>query len=121
MDFNHESRARLISLLGISAFWGISLSEDLWLDIFKRLPVKTLYRFQCVCKKWKSIISSTFFIAFHHSFSSLTTPPNKKPYLRLNAGDVDQNSYSLHSNNTQQHLHFPFRFVGNLAASISLA
>jgi hypothetical protein len=44
----------------------IRLPHDLEIEILVRLPtVKSLLRFQCVCKSWKSLISSPAFISMH--------------------------------------------------------
>ncbi|XP_050381835.1 F-box/kelch-repeat protein At3g23880-like [Argentina anserina] len=42
-----------------------SISEDLYMEILVRLPVKYLIRFQCVCKKWKGLIRSSSFVRAH--------------------------------------------------------
>ncbi|XP_022861358.1 F-box/kelch-repeat protein At3g23880-like [Olea europaea var. sylvestris] len=41
------------------------IPEDIIINIFLRLPVKTLLRFKCVCKSWCSIIASCSFIYEH--------------------------------------------------------
>jgi F-box interacting protein len=41
------------------------LPHDLQIEILVRLPVKSLLRFQCVSKSWKSLIRSTDFISMH--------------------------------------------------------
>lgn len=38
------------------------LPQDLLIDIFVRLSSKSLLRFQCLSKSWKSLITSLFFI-----------------------------------------------------------
>ncbi|PHT47496.1 hypothetical protein CQW23_11704 [Capsicum baccatum] len=43
----------------------IAGSEDLLTEIFLRLPTKSLVRFQCVSKRWLSLISSTHFRRIH--------------------------------------------------------
>jgi F-box interacting protein len=44
----------------------IRLPHDLQIEILVRLPaVKSLLRFQCVCKSWKSLIPSPAFISMH--------------------------------------------------------
>ncbi|XP_074306796.1 F-box/kelch-repeat protein At3g23880-like [Silene latifolia] len=40
-------------------------SEDIWFEIFKQLPVKTLGKCRCVCKSWRSLIVSPSFMAAH--------------------------------------------------------
>ncbi|XP_050290062.1 F-box/LRR-repeat/kelch-repeat protein At2g27520-like [Quercus robur] len=41
------------------------LSEDVLMDIFSRLPVKTLLQFKSVCKSWYDIIKDPIFITKH--------------------------------------------------------
>ncbi|KAK4256379.1 hypothetical protein QN277_009254 [Acacia crassicarpa] len=41
------------------------LPEEITRNILKRLPVKSLIRFQCVCKHWKNLIKSRSFVADH--------------------------------------------------------
>ncbi|OIT22602.1 PREDICTED: F-box protein At1g53790-like [Nicotiana attenuata] len=55
----------------------IMLSKDVMMDIFSRLPAKTLCRLRCVCKEWRSLISDPFFKSLHRARSSL------KPSLLL--------------------------------------
>ncbi|XP_028791772.1 F-box/kelch-repeat protein At3g23880-like [Neltuma alba] len=45
------------------------LHEEIIRNILKRLPVKSLLRFQCVCKQWKNLIKTRSFVADHlHHF-----------------------------------------------------
>ncbi|KAK4264706.1 hypothetical protein QN277_025845 [Acacia crassicarpa] len=41
------------------------LPQEIFTNILKRLPVKSLIRFQCVCKDWKRLFKTPFFIAEH--------------------------------------------------------
>ena len=41
------------------------LPDEIVLDIFARLPVKSLLRFRCVCKPWYSSIANPNFITTH--------------------------------------------------------
>ncbi|XP_074296873.1 F-box/kelch-repeat protein At3g06240-like [Silene latifolia] len=41
------------------------ISEDIWFEIFKKFPVKTLGKCRCVCKSWHSLIISSSFMAAH--------------------------------------------------------
>ncbi|CAH9094770.1 unnamed protein product [Cuscuta epithymum] len=43
-------------------------------DVLKRLPVKSLIRFQTVCKLWKNLIKSPSFIASHLDHSDRENP-----------------------------------------------
>ncbi|KAI3945950.1 hypothetical protein MKW92_010741, partial [Papaver armeniacum] len=52
--------------------FSISLQDEIVYEIISRLPVKTLMRFKCVCKRWLSlIIDDTYFIDLHLSRSKL--------------------------------------------------
>ncbi|KAK9911647.1 hypothetical protein M0R45_035565 [Rubus argutus] len=42
-----------------------SLDEDLILEIFSRLPVKSLMRFRCVSKEWYSLTKNSYLINIH--------------------------------------------------------
>lgn len=44
---------------------GDSLPEEIVFDILTRLPVKSIYRFKCVCKSWLSTVSTSKFIDSH--------------------------------------------------------
>ncbi|XVE81980.1 hypothetical protein DITRI_Ditri15bG0110200 [Diplodiscus trichospermus] len=56
------------------------LNRDIIEEILTRLPVKSLLRFKCVCKSWKSLISSPSFARLHLERSSgtkiLTSTPS---------------------------------------------
>ncbi|KAK3416982.1 hypothetical protein EUGRSUZ_H02734 [Eucalyptus grandis] len=47
-----------------------TLSEDDETEILLRLPVKSLLRFKCVCKRWNSLISSPQFAKTHLQISA---------------------------------------------------
>lgn len=47
------------------------LPEDILADILIRLPVTTLARFRCVCKSWRSLFASPFFVRMHLNFLKL--------------------------------------------------
>ncbi|KAI9127051.1 hypothetical protein K1719_001610 [Acacia pycnantha] len=48
--------------------------EEIIRNILKRLPVKSLIRFQCVCKPWKNLIKTSSFIADHLHHSTHQNP-----------------------------------------------
>ncbi|XP_054779338.1 F-box/kelch-repeat protein At3g23880-like [Prosopis cineraria] len=50
------------------------LPQEIIVNILKRLPVKSLIRFQCVCKHWKHLIKSSYFVSEHLHHSSLQNP-----------------------------------------------
>ncbi|KAK4259386.1 hypothetical protein QN277_005724 [Acacia crassicarpa] len=52
------------------------LPQDIITNILIRLPVKSLFRFQCVCKFWKNLFKTPSFIAEHLHHSS-----HQNPYL----------------------------------------
>ncbi|XP_030445750.1 F-box/kelch-repeat protein At3g23880-like [Syzygium oleosum] len=47
-----------------------SFPDDITVDILLRLPVKSLARFWCVCKSWKSLLASAYFVKAHLDRSS---------------------------------------------------
>ncbi|KAI9127201.1 hypothetical protein K1719_001760 [Acacia pycnantha] len=57
------------------------LPEDIVRTILKRLPVKSLIRFQCVCTDWKNLLMTPSFIK-EHSHHSM----NENPLLLLRWG-----------------------------------
>ncbi|XP_054797552.1 F-box protein At3g07870-like [Prosopis cineraria] len=50
------------------------LPDDIIVNILKGLPVKSLIRFQSVCKHWKNLFKSPSFIADHLHHSSYQNP-----------------------------------------------
>ncbi|KAK4259385.1 hypothetical protein QN277_005723 [Acacia crassicarpa] len=50
------------------------LPQDIIANILIRLPVKSLIRFQCVCKFWKNLFKTPSFIAEHLHYSSHQNP-----------------------------------------------
>ncbi|KAL3726851.1 hypothetical protein ACJRO7_031709 [Eucalyptus globulus] len=42
-----------------------SIPEEIVVDILLRLPAKSLGRFKCVCKRWRSLISNPGFVRSH--------------------------------------------------------
>ncbi|KAI9127142.1 hypothetical protein K1719_001701 [Acacia pycnantha] len=50
------------------------LPEEVFTDILKRLPVKSLFRFQSVCKYWKNLIKTPSFIKDHLHISTRQNP-----------------------------------------------
>ncbi|KAK4256276.1 hypothetical protein QN277_009161 [Acacia crassicarpa] len=50
------------------------LPHEIIRNILKRLPVKSLIRFQCVCKDWKNLIQNPSFIADHLQQSTHQNP-----------------------------------------------
>ncbi|XP_028785357.1 F-box/LRR-repeat/kelch-repeat protein At2g27520-like [Neltuma alba] len=52
------------------------LPEDIMANILKRIPIKSLSRFRCVCKQWKNLFQTRSFIAdyLHHPGHDDTPP-----------------------------------------------
>ncbi|XP_028793301.1 putative F-box protein At1g33530 [Neltuma alba] len=50
------------------------LHEEIIRQILKRLPVKSLIRFQCVSERWKNLIKSPSFIDEHLHYSTHQNP-----------------------------------------------
>ncbi|XP_054776176.1 putative F-box protein At4g09190 isoform X2 [Prosopis cineraria] len=50
------------------------LPQDIIIEILKRLPVKSLIRFQSVCKLWKNLIQTPAFITNHLHHSAHNNP-----------------------------------------------
>ncbi|XP_054777167.1 putative F-box protein At3g10430 isoform X2 [Prosopis cineraria] len=48
--------------------------QEIIRNILKRLPVKSLMRFQCVCKQWKNLIKTPSFISDHLHHSTYHNP-----------------------------------------------
>ncbi|KAL6144086.1 hypothetical protein ACLB2K_054781 [Fragaria x ananassa] len=44
--------------------------EDVVVEIFARLPVKTLMRFRCVCTTWRSLIADPHFVKKHMKYDA---------------------------------------------------
>ncbi|KAI9108831.1 hypothetical protein K1719_020136 [Acacia pycnantha] len=53
-------------------------------NILKRLPVKSLIRFQCVCKDWKNLIQNPSFIADHLEHATHQNPSLLLEYIEIN-------------------------------------
>jgi F-box interacting protein len=68
------------------------LPRDLHNEILVRLPAKSLLRFQCVCKSWKSFIRSRRFIAMHVEHSE-----SMDNYVHL----LHSSKYECHYKKTQ--------------------
>ncbi|KNA23078.1 hypothetical protein SOVF_027830 [Spinacia oleracea] len=46
------------------------ITQEIWSEIWKKLPVKTLGQCLCVCKPWNTIVTSSSFVAAHTQNSS---------------------------------------------------
>lgn len=48
----------------------MKIPEELVIEILLKLPVKVLVRLKCVCKSWRSLLDSQFFITQHSKVSN---------------------------------------------------
>ncbi|XP_059650282.1 putative F-box protein At5g52610 [Cornus florida] len=69
------------------------LLEDLILEIFSRLPVKSLFRFRSVCKRWLTIIDSPSLVDLHLS-QSQTRPCGPQILVSFSGPDSKHYFYS---------------------------
>lgn len=76
-------------------------SDDLLTQILLNLPVKSLFRFKCVSKKWMSIISSPYFSIIHtrrnpNPISSTLLMLKNKSMILLSLGNHENNPEADH-------------------------
>ena len=71
------------------------LPDGLIVNMLRRLPIKSIIRCMCVCKRWKSIICTHHFITSHLNFTLSNSPPQRIfRYFDIN---FDKLHLSLHS------------------------
>ena len=75
----------------------VSVPNDLVFGILTHLPVKSLLRFRCVCKSWRSMISDPSFVEAHQSrsasallisFPDMRDPDRKRTLFCINEGEA---------------------------------
>ncbi|KAL9243681.1 hypothetical protein vseg_017539 [Gypsophila vaccaria] len=76
------------------------LSFDLMIEIFVRLPVKSLVQFKTVCKRWNSYISSLEFAKLHHQ-QSINNPNDDNPSLNLFISRLSKRLYAFRTENLE--------------------
>ncbi|KAM7507990.1 hypothetical protein LguiA_018443 [Lonicera macranthoides] len=58
-----------------------NIPEDLIIEIFKRLPVRSILRLRCACKKWRALTRSSNFVNIHLQFSQ-TIASNDRLFVK---------------------------------------
>ncbi|KAL7215748.1 hypothetical protein ACSBR1_027817 [Camellia fascicularis] len=104
--------------------------EEVLIEILSRLPVKSLLRFTCVSKPWRSLITNPSFINTHLNKSTNNTLTHLL-LLRYTCLNPNQEHYSLRfDNKTFNHYdqftspfktHFYFRVVGTCNGLVCLS
>ncbi|XP_050209717.1 F-box/kelch-repeat protein At3g06240-like [Mercurialis annua] len=76
----------------------VYLHEEVVVEILKRLPVKSVLKFKCVCRSWYALITNPNFISLHlaHAAESNTTFSLVMKYKQL---DSKKPEFVLHSDN----------------------
>ncbi|KAF7830859.1 putative F-box protein [Senna tora] len=101
------------------------LPEDILADILRRLPLRTLARFRCVSKSWRSLFADPFFVRTHLNFLKLHPHLNTRIILSryihppLSVGPEDYSSLPTAEDDSKcgfeisQELHLP-PILGNI-------
>ncbi|XP_026385044.1 F-box protein CPR1-like [Papaver somniferum] len=67
-----------------------AISDDIVVDIFARLPARSVCALRCVCKSWLNIITHPYFVKIHHDYA---IHKNKSSLLLINY--LDKRIYSV--------------------------
>ncbi|KAL3735758.1 hypothetical protein ACJRO7_024825 [Eucalyptus globulus] len=66
-----ESSCQTLPIMSSSSDDDPKLPHDVAVEILKRLPARSLLRFRCVSRSWRSTIDDPRFVALHLSHSAL--------------------------------------------------
>ncbi|KAK7856848.1 putative f-box/kelch-repeat protein [Quercus suber] len=100
------------------------LPEDVLMDIFSRLPVKTLLQFKSVCKSWYDIIKDPVFISKHvnrsnhgnNGYLAVTRRDDtfgSTCFISLFSYETFREIYNITIPSKKEHSKAPFRIVGS--------
>ncbi|KAK9678136.1 hypothetical protein RND81_11G190400 [Saponaria officinalis] len=73
------------------------LNMDLMMEVFVRLPIKSLIRFKSVCKNWNAIICSLEFAKLHQQHAINTDPKDDDPSPNLYIPDYWYRCHGLYT------------------------
>ncbi|KAK9725977.1 hypothetical protein RND81_05G181300 [Saponaria officinalis] len=71
------------------------IADEIWFEILKHLPVKTLGKCRCVCKPWNNLIVSPPFITAHLSNFSQNAANSLVMYRQFSDSPEKQDQYTL--------------------------
>ncbi|KAH9622757.1 hypothetical protein KSS87_002190 [Heliosperma pusillum] len=71
------------------------ITDEIWIEILKHLPVKTLGKCRCVCKPWDKLIVSTAFITAHMKYYSQNAANRLLMYRQFSNPPEKQEQYTL--------------------------
>src|ERR1044072_3199964 len=74
------------------------LPEELIVEILLRVPARSLLRFRCVCKSWKTLISNPQFVKDH---TNITISDTSITYQRLAYSTNDEYRFKLETCSVQ--------------------
>ncbi|KAH9608558.1 hypothetical protein KSS87_014495 [Heliosperma pusillum] len=72
-----------------------AISDEIWMEILKRLPVKALGKCRCVCKPWDKLIVSPPFVTAHLKYYSQNAGNRLLMYRRFSNPPEKQEQYTL--------------------------
>ncbi|XP_050211312.1 putative F-box protein At3g16210 [Mercurialis annua] len=76
----------------------VYLHEELVVEILKRLPVKSLLKFKCVCRSWYALITNPNFISLHLAHTTKANTPYSL-VVKYKQPDSKKPEFVLHCDN----------------------